>query len=160
MTIKEGDKVPSVTLQHMTADGIQQVSTDEFFKGKRVVVVGVPGAFTPVCSTKHLPGFVQNADAIKAKGIDTIACISVNDAFVMDSWGKEQNTGDEILMLADGNADFAKAAGFEWDVSKFGMGLRSRRFAMLVEDGVVKNLLLEEGTGLDISAAENLLDKL
>ena len=160
MTIKEGDKVPSVTLQHMTADGIQQVSTDEFFKGKRVVVVGVPGAFTPVCSTKHLPGFVQNADAIKAKGIDTIACISVNDAFVMDSWGKEQNTDDEILMLADGNADFAKAAGFEWDVSKFGMGLRSRRFAMLVEDGVVKNLLLEEGTGLDISAAENLLDKL
>ena len=103
---------------------------------------------------------MQNADAIKAKGIDTIACISVNDAFVMDSWGKAQNTGDGILMLADGNADFAKAAGFEWDVSKFGMGLRSRRFAMLVEDGVVKKLLLEEGTGLDISAAENLLDKL
>ena len=160
MAIKEGDKVPSVTLQQMTADGLQQVSTDEFFKGKRVVVVGVPGAFTPVCSTQHLPGFVQNADAIKAKGVDTIACISVNDAFVMDSWGKAQNAGDGIVMLADGNADFAKAAGFEWDVSKFGMGLRSRRFAMLVEDGVVKNLLLEEGTGLDISTAENLLGKL
>ncbi len=160
MAIKEGDKVPSVTLQQMTADGLQQVSTDEFFKGKRVVVVGVPGAFTPVCSTQHLPGFVQNADAIKAKGVDTIACISVNDAFVMDSWGKAQNAGDGIAMLADGNADFAKAAGFEWDVSKFGMGLRSRRFAMLVEDGVVKNLLLEEGTGLDISTAENLLGKL
>ena len=160
MAIKEGDKVPSVTLQQMTADGLQQVSTDEFFKGKRVVVVGVPGAFTPVCSTQHLPGFVQNADAIKAKGVDTIACISVNDAFVMDSWGKAQNVGDGIVMLADGNADFAKAAGFEWDVSKFGMGLRSRRFAMLVEDGVVKNLLLEEGTGLDISTAENLLGKL
>lgn len=160
MAIKEGNKVPSVTLQQMTADGLQQVSTDEFFKGKRVVVVGVPGAFTPVCSTQHLPGFVQNADAIKAKGVDTIACISVNDAFVMDSWGKAQNAGDGIVMLADGNADFAKAAGFEWDVSKFGMGLRSRRFAMLVEDGVVKNLLLEEGTGLDISTAENLLGKL
>ena len=160
MAIKEGDKVPSVTLQQMTADGLQQVSTDEFFKGKRVVVVGVPGAFTPVCSTQHLPGFVQNADAIKAKGVDTIACISVNDAFVMDSWGKAQNAGDGIVMLADGNADFAKAAGFEWDVSKFGMGLRSRRFAMLVEDGVVKNLLLEESTGLDISTAENLLGKL
>ncbi len=160
MAIKEGDKVPSVTLQQMTADGLQQVSTDEFFKGKRVVVVGVPGAFTPVCSTQHLPGFVQNADAIKAKGVDTIACISVNDAFVMDSWGKAQNAGDGIVMLADGNADFAKAAGFEWNVSKFGMGLRSRRFAMLVEDGVVKNLLLEESTGLDISTAENLLGKL
>ena len=160
MAIKEGDKVPSVTLQQVTADGLQQVSTDEFFKGKRVVVVGVPGAFTPVCSTQHLPGFVQNADAIKAKAVDTIACISVNDAFVMDSWGKAQNTGGGIVMLADGNADFTKAAGFEWDVSKFGMGLRSRRFAMLVEDGIVKNLLLEEGTGLDISTAENLLGQL
>jgi len=160
MAIKEGDKVPSVTLQHMTADGPKPISTDEFFKGKRVVVVGVPGAFTPVCSTQHLPGFVQNVDAIKAKGVDTIACLSVNDAFVMDSWGKAQNAGDGIVMLADGNAEFTKAAGFEWDVSKFGMGLRSRRFAMLVEDGVVKNLLLEEGTGLDISTAENLLGKL
>ena len=97
MAIKEGDKVPSVTLQQVTADGLQQVSTDEFFKGKRVVVVGVPGAFTPVCSTQHLPGFVQNADAIKAKAVDTIACISVNDAFVMDSWGKAQNTGGGIV---------------------------------------------------------------
>ena len=160
MAIKEGDKVPSVTLQQMTADGLQQVSTDDFFKGKRIVVVGVPGAFTPVCSTQHLPGFVQNVDAIKAKGVDKIACISVNDAFVMDSWGKAQNAGDGVVMLADGNADFTKAAGFEWDVSKFGMGLRSRRFAMLVEDGVIKNLLLEEGTGLDISTAENLLGRL
>ncbi len=160
MAIKEGDKVPSVTLQHMTADGPKPISTDEFFKGKRVVVVGEPGAFKPVCSTQHLPGFVQNVDAIKAKGVDTIACLSVNDAFVMDSWGKAQNAGDGIVMLADGNAEFTKAAGFEWDVSKFGMGLRSRRFAMLVEDGVVKNLLLEEGTGLDIRTAENLLGKL
>ncbi|MCE2509805.1 MAG: peroxiredoxin [Alphaproteobacteria bacterium] len=160
MAIKEGDKVPSVTLQQMTAEGPKPISTDELFKGKRVVVIGVPGAFTPTCSTKHLPGFVDNLDAIKAKGVDTIACVSVNDAFVMDSWGKAQNADGKVLMLGDGNADFTKALGFEWDVSKFGMGVRSRRFAMLVEDGVVKNLLLEEGTGLDVSTAENLLGAL
>ena len=160
MAIKEGDKIPSVTLQRMTSEGPKPISTDELFKGKRVVVVGVPGAFTPTCSTKHLPGFVDNVDAIKAKGVDTVACVSVNDAFVMDSWGKAQNADDKVLMLGDGNADFTKALGFETDISKFGMGVRSRRVAMLVEDGVVKKLLLEEGAGLDVSTAENLLNAL
>jgi len=157
MTIKTGDRVPSVTIQQLTKDGPQQVSTDDFFKGKRVVVVGVPGAFTPVCSAKHLPSFVQNAEAMLAKGVDVVACLSVNDAFVMAEWAKSQNTGDKVVMLADGNADFTKAAGFDLDASGFGMGLRSRRFAMLVEDGIIKNLQLEEGGALEVSTAENML---
>ena len=157
MTIKTGDRVPSVTIQQLTKDGPQQVSTDDFFKGKRVVVVGVPGAFTPVCSAKHLPSVVENAAAMLAKGVHVVACLSVNDAFVMAEWAKSQNTGDTVVMLADGNADFTKAAGFELDASGFGLGLRSRRFAMLVEDGVIKNLQLEDGGALDVSTAENML---
>lgn len=157
MTIKVGDKIPSATIQLVTKDGQDQISTEDFFKGKRVVVVGVPGAFTPVCSAKHLPGFVANADAILAKGVDVVACISVNDAFVMRSWGESQNTGDKVALLADGNGEFTKAAGLELDASGFGMGLRSRRFAMVVEDGIVKNLQLEEGGALEVSSAEDIL---
>ena len=157
MTVQVGDRVPSVMIQQLTKDGPQQVSTDAFFKGKRVVVVGVPGAFTPVCSARHLPSFVQNAKAMLAKGVDVVACLSVNDAFVMAEWGKSQNTGDTVVMLADGNADFTKMAGFGMDATGFGMGLRSRRFAMLVEDGVIKNLQLEEGGALEVSTAENIL---
>ncbi len=157
MTLKTGDRIPSVTIQQVTQEGPQQISTDAFFKGKRIVVVGVPGAYTPVCSAKHLPSFVDNATAMLAKGVDMVACLSVNDAFVMDAWGKAQNVGDKVVMLADGNAEFTKATGFELDGSGFGLGLRSRRFAMLVEDGVVKILQLEEGGALDVSTADNML---
>ncbi|MEW5704511.1 MAG: peroxiredoxin [Pseudomonadota bacterium] len=157
MAIKEGDKIPSVTVHRMTKEGPKTVSTDELFKGKRAVLIGVPGAFTPVCSNQHLPGFVKNAGVIKGKGVDMIACISVNDAFVMDSWAKSQNTGDDVVMLADGNGAFTKAAGLELDGSGFGLGTRSRRFAMVIENGVVKTLKLEEGGKLDVSTAENIL---
>src|SRR5580700_8938008 len=122
MTIKVGDKVPSVKLRHMTADGVKEISTDELFTGKKVVLFALPGAFTPTCSAKHVPGFVQNADALKAKGVDAIACLSVNDAFVMGAWGENQKVGDKVMMLADGNGDFTRAVGLEMDGTRFGMG--------------------------------------
>ena len=160
MTIKVGDKIPSVTLKHMEESGAKEVSTDELFKGKKVLLFAVPGAFTPACSNQHLPGYIQNAEQIKAKGVDTIACISVNDVFVMDAWGKNQNAGDKVLMLADGDGEFAKAAGLELDLNGKGLGMRSQRYAMVVEDGVVKGLELEDGGKLENSTAEKLLAKL
>ncbi|MCG8354993.1 MAG: peroxiredoxin [Kiloniellales bacterium] len=161
MTIQVGDKVPGVALKHMTADGPADISSDELFGGKKVVVFGLPGAFTPTCSVKHVPGFLQQADALKAKGVDTIACLSVNDAFVMGAWGKDQGVGDKVLMLADGSGEFTKAAGLELDLSGLGMGVRATRFAMVVEDGTVKHLAVEENPGgLDVSSAEKTLEAL
>lgn len=158
MTIKVGDKVPSVTLRQMGSDGKPAtVTTDELFKGKRVVVFALPGAFTPTCSKAHLPGFVVNADAIKNKKVDQIICLSVNDAFVMDAWGKDQNVEDNILMLADGSADFTKAIGLDDDRTANGMGIRSRRYAMVVEDGVVKALNVEQPGEFKVSDAETIL---
>ena len=160
MTINVGDKIPSVKLRTMTKDGPKEIATDDLFKGKKVVMFGLPGAFTPTCSAKHLPGFVQQADAIKGKGVDTIACISVNDAFVMGAWGKDQNAGDKVMMLADGNADFTKAVGLEMDGTGYGMGLRSRRFSMVVDDGVVKQLNLEKPGAFEVSNAETVLKQI
>ncbi len=160
MAIKVGDRIPSAKMKHMTKDGPKDITTDDLFKGKKVAVFGLPGAFTRTCSGQHLPGFVQNAGTIKAKGVDTIACLSVNDAFVMDAWGKSQNVGDKVLMLADGNAEFTKAIGLEIDRRDVGFGLRSQRYSMLVEDGVVKKLNLEKPGAFDISNAETLLGQL
>jgi peroxiredoxin len=157
MTIKVGDKIPSVSLKTMDKDGMQTLSTDDIFKGKKVVLFALPGAFTPTCSAKHLPGFVNNAAALKAKGVDTIACLSVNDAFVMDAWGKAQNAGEKVLMLADGNADFSKAVGLTMDGSGYGMGLRASRYAMVVEDGKVKALNVEAPGAFEVSSAEAVL---
>jgi peroxiredoxin len=157
MAIKVGDKIPSVTLQHKTADGIQKISTDELFKNKTVVLFALPGAFTPTCSAKHLPGFVNNAQAIKAKGVDAIACLSVNDAFVMDAWAKDQKVGDKVLMLADGNAEFSKAVGLTMDGTGYGMGLRASRYAMVVKDGVVKHLNVEAPGAFEVSSAEAVM---
>ena len=160
MTIKVGDPIPSASLKHMTADGMQTITTDQLFKGKKVVLFALPGAFTPTCSAKHLPGFVQNADTIKAKGIDTIACLSVNDAFVMDAWGKSQNVGDKVMMLADGNGDFSKAVGLTMDGTGYGMGTRAQRYAMVVQDGVVKALNVEAPGAFEVSSAESILKAL
>jgi peroxiredoxin len=156
MTIKVGDTIPACTLKTMGDSGPEDISTDTLFGGKTVVLFAVPGAFTPGCSMTHLPGFVVNADKIKAKGVDTIACMAVNDAFVMDAWGKSQNA-DEILMLADGNGEFTEALGLELDGRGFGLGMRSQRFAMIVKDGTVKHLGVEKGPGVELSAAEAIL---
>jgi peroxiredoxin len=160
MAVQVGDKVPSTTLQHMTDGGPADISSDEVFAGKKVVLFALPGAFTPTCSAKHLPGFVQQAAAIKAKGVDTIACLSVNDAFVMGAWGKDQGVGDTVLMLADGSADFTKAMGLELDLDSRGFGLRSQRYAMIVDDGVVTALNVEDGGAFQVSSAEAILDAL
>ena len=158
MTIKVGDKLPSATLVKATENGPDQVSTDDFFAGRKVALFAVPGAFTPTCSAKHMPGYVDNADALKAKGVDEIACVSVNDAFVMDAWGKASNAGDKITLLADGNGQFAKELGLEMDGSKFGMGTRSQRYSMVVNDGVVEALNVEGPGEFKVSSAEHLLD--
>ncbi|MDM7945516.1 MAG: peroxiredoxin [Oceanibaculum nanhaiense] len=160
MTIKVGDKIPSVTLQVKTADGINEVSTDDFFKGKKVVLFALPGAFTPTCSAKHVPGFVEKAGDLKGKGVDTIACLSVNDAFVMDAWAKDQKSDGKIVMLADGSAAFTKAVGLELDLVARGMGVRSQRYAMVVDDGKVSRLEVEEPGAFQVSSAENILAKL
>ena len=160
MTIKVGDRIPSATLKHMTKEGPANISTDEMFKGKRVVLFSVPGAFTPTCHAKHLPGFVQNIDKLKAKGVDTIACLAVNDVFVMDAWAKASGAGDKVLMLADGNADFTKALGLELDASGFGMGTRGKRFALVAKDGVVTHLNVESAGEFRVSAAEFVLGQL
>lgn len=157
MTIKIGDKIPSATLTQMTDGGPKPVKTDEFFAGKKVALFAVPGAFTPTCSAKHVPGFLQHADELFSKGIDTIACVSVNDAFVMGAWGKAQNVGDKIAMLADGNGDFTSAVGLEMDASKYGMGKRSQRYSMLVDNGTVKQLNVEEPGAFSVSSAEHML---
>ncbi len=159
MTIQTGDSIPSGTLKTMAEDGPKDISTDEIFGGKKVVFFAVPGAFTPGCSLTHLPGFVVNADTIKAKGVDTIACMAVNDAFVMDAWGKAHNA-EEILMLADGVGDFTRALGLELDASSFGLGIRSQRFAMIVDDGTVTALNLEPEPGIKNTSAETMLELL
>jgi peroxiredoxin len=160
MTIKVGDRVPQATLMTFTADGPAPISTDDVFKGKRVGLFAVPGAFTPTCSAKHLPGFKQHAAELKAKGVDTLACVSVNDVFVMNAWAKDQGIGDEVLMLADGNGLFTRALGLELDGSKFGMGPRSQRYSMIVKDGVVEKLNVEEGGEFRVSSADYMLEQL
>jgi len=160
MTIKVGDKIPAATLMQFKDGGPKPVKTDEFFAGKKVVLFALPGAFTPTCSAKHLPGFLQNADAIKKKGIDEIACVSVNDAFVMNAWGEQQQAGGKVAMLADGNGDFTRAMGLELDGSRFGMGKRSQRYSMLVDNGVVKALNVEEGGAFSVSSAEHILTQI
>lgn len=160
MTIKVGDKIPSATLMEKQDGGPAPVTTDELFNGKTVAVFALPGAYTPTCSAKHVPGFVQNYDALKAKGVDSILCISVNDAFVMGAWGKEQGAGDKVRMIADGNGEFTRAVGLEFDASKFGMGKRSQRYSMLVDNGVVKSLNIEEPGAFEVSSAEYMLKNL
>jgi peroxiredoxin len=160
MTIKVGDKIPSAKLRVMSSDGPKEVTTDELFKGKKVVLFALPGAFTPTCSAKHLPGFVQHADTLRKKGVDAIACLSVNDAYVMGAWGKDQKVGDKVMMLADGNAEFTRAVGLENDSSGYGMGVRSKRYAMVVENGVVKALQVEKPGSFEFSSAEAIMKAL
>ena len=160
MSIKVGDTLPQATFTTMGPDGPKPVTTDEIFKGKTVGLFAVPGAFTPTCSAKHLPGFTQKAAELKAKGVDTLACVSVNDVFVMNAWGKDQGVGGDILMLADGNGDFTKAIGLELDASKFGMGPRSQRYSMIVKDGVVSTLNVEAGGEFRVSSADYMLEQL
>ncbi len=157
MTIKQGDKMPAGTFKTMTKDGPQNLTTDQLFAGKKVVLFSVPGAFTPTCDAKHLPGFLQHAAALKAKGVDTIACMAVNDVFVMNAWGKASNVGDSVLMLADGNAAYAKALGLELDASGFGMGIRGQRFAVVVDNGVASKVLVEGPGEFKVSSAEHVL---
>ena len=160
MAIKVGDKVPAAKLQIKTKDGVQTKTTDELFGGKKVVLFALPGAFTPTCSAKHLPGFVNNFQAIKAKGVDAIACLSVNDAFVMDAWGRDQNVEDKVMMLADGNADFTKAVGLTMDGTGYGMGTRSQRYAMIIDKGVITALNVEAPGAFEVSSAESILKAL
>jgi peroxiredoxin len=160
MTIKVGDRIPSVTLMEMQDGKPAPVKTDDFFKGRRVALFALPGAFTPTCSAKHVPGFVANHDALKARGVDVIACLSVNDAFVMGAWGKDQQAGDKVHMLADGNGEFTEKVGLVMDGTKFGMGKRSQRYSMIVEDGVVKSLNIEEPGAFEVSSAEHMLGQL
>jgi len=157
MAIKVGDRIPSVSLKVVTPDGAKDVKADEYFAGKRVVLFAVPGAFTPTCSAQHLPGFVQHADAIRKKGVDEIACLSVNDAFVMGAWAKDRGAAAKVTMLADGNGEFTRAVGLELDGSKYGMGLRSQRYALVAEDGVVKHLAVEQPAKFEVSKAESIL---
>ncbi|WP_423602328.1 peroxiredoxin [Sphingomonas sp. MS122] len=159
MTIQIGDRVPSATFVKPTENGPEQVSSDEFFAGRKVALFSVPGAFTPTCSARHLPGYVEKADELKAKGVDEIACTAVNDAFVMGAWGKSADAGD-VTMLADGNGEFAKAVGLEMDGSKFGLGTRGQRYSMLVNDGVVEQLNVEAPGEFKVSSAEHLLEQL
>jgi glutaredoxin/glutathione-dependent peroxiredoxin len=161
MTINVGDRIPSVTLKQLTSEGVKEFTTDEIFRGKRVVLIAVPGAFTPACSQRHLPGYVDKAADIKAKGIDEIACVAVNDAFVMGAWGRDQKAEGKVRMLADGSGDFTRALGLELDLSKGGLGMRSKRYSILVDDGVVKSLNVEQQPGqVDLSGAEAMLKAL
>ena len=160
MTIKVGDTLPEAVFMTATAEGPAPISSDDIFKGKTVALFAVPGAFTPTCSAKHLPGFKDHAADFRAKGVDTIACVSVNDVFVMKAWGADQGVGEDVLMLADGNGAFTKALGLEMDGSKFGMGLRSQRYSMVVKDGVVETLNVEAGGEFKVSAADYMLAQL
>jgi peroxiredoxin len=157
MAIKTGDKIPEVTLKQATSEGISDITTTELCAGKKVVLFAVPGAFTPLCSAQHLPGYIAKAAEIKAKGVDTIACVSVNDAFVMGAWGKDRGAGDDVVMLADGSGDFARAIGLDFDGSKFGMGTRLQRFAAIIEDGVVTTLNIEQPMKFEVSDADTIL---
>jgi peroxiredoxin len=161
MPIKVGDSIPAAKLRVMTSEGPAWKTTDELFKGKKVVLFGVPGAFTGTCHKSHLPGFIQNADAIKKKGVDTIAVTGVNDHFVMDAWKEASGAGDKIEFLSDGNGEFAKALDLTFDGSANGLGTRSRRYSMVIDNGVVKTLNIEEAPGkVDVSSAENILKAL
>lgn len=160
MSIQAGDRMPAGQFKTMGADGPETVSTDELFGGKKVVLFSVPGAFTPTCSARHLPGYVEHADALKAKGAETIACMAVNDVFVMDAWGKAAGVGDKVLMLADGNGTYARELGLEFDGSGFGMGTRSQRFSLIVDDGVVTQVNIEAPGEFDVSSAERALEQL
>lgn len=160
MTIAVGDKIPSTTFTEMTADGPRPVQSDEYFAGKRVALFSVPGAYTPTCSAKHLPGYVEQAEALKAKGIDEIACTAVNDVFVMSQWGQSSGVAGKVTMLADGNGDFIEAIGLGMDGSKFGMGQRGQRFAMVVDDGTVERLDVEAPGDFNVSSAEYMLGQL
>ena len=160
MAIKAGERMPKGTLKRMTKEGPKDFSTDELFKGKVVVLFSVPGAFTPTCDAKHLPGFVQLADQIRAKGVDTIACMAVNDVFVMNAWGKASGVGDKIVMLADGNGEYARALGLELDAKGYGMGTRGQRFAIIARDGVATHVNVEAPGQFKVSAAEYVLGQL
>jgi peroxiredoxin len=160
MSIKAGERMPSGTLKTMGPDGPQDVKTDEFFRGKKVLLFSVPGAFTPTCDAKHLPGFVELAEKLKAKGVDTIACMSVNDVFVMNAWGKSSNVAGKVLMLADGNGDYTRALGLELDGRDFGLGMRGQRFALIVKDGVAERVNVEAPREFKVSAAAHLLTQL
>lgn len=160
MTIEVGATIPSATLMQATADGPKPIATDELFKGRTVVLFGVPGAFTPTCSARHLPTYVQHAGALAAKGVDVIACMAVNDAFVMGAWGKDQGVGDLVMMLADGSADFTKKLGLELDLTARGLGVRCQRFAMVVKDGKVTHVAVEAPGAFEVSGAEAVLAKL
>jgi peroxiredoxin len=160
MPIKVGEKIPSIKLKTMKDGKMSDITTDEIFRGKKVVLFAVPGAFTPTCSMQHLPGFVEKAGEIRAKGVDTIACISVNDAFVMGAWGKDKGAEGKVLMLADGNAEFAKALGLDFDGSGIGFGVRSQRYALVADDGVVKQIAVEQPMKFEVSSADAILAKL
>jgi len=160
MTISVGDKMPSGAFGVMTEAGPGAISTEDLFAGKKVVLVSVPGAFTPTCSMNHLPGYVDQIDAIKAKNVDTVACMAVNDVFVMDAWGKDRGVGDNVMMLADGNGEYAQALGLEMDASGFGMGTRGQRFAIVVEDGVATHVAVEAPGQFEVSKAEAVLEAL
>ena len=160
MAIQVGDKIPSVDLQHMGADGVETINSSDLFAGKKVVLFALPGAFTPTCSASHLPGYVVHSDDILAKGVDLIACLSVNDAFVMDAWGKQHNADDQVMMLADGSAHLTSALGLELDLDAAGMGLRSQRYAMVVNDGVVELLNVEAPKSFEVSDAQTILSAL
>lgn len=160
MTIAAGDKMPSGAFGIMTEAGPGAISTDDLFSGKKVVLISVPGAFTPTCSMNHLPGFVDQFDELKNKNVDTVACMAVNDVFVMDAWGKDRGVGENIMMLADGNGDYAKALGLEFDASGFGMGVRGQRFAIIVDDGVATHVAVEAPGQLEVSKAEAILEAL
>lgn len=158
--IKIGDAIPPMKLTAATAEGPKEVSTEEMFGGKRIVLFAVPGAFTPTCSIRHLPGYLQNMDALRAKEVDGVACIAVNDPFVMDAWAKDQGVDGRITMLADGSGAFTKALGLELDLTARGLGVRSQRYAMVVEDGRVAHLGIEAPGGFDVSTAESVLSHL
>ena len=161
MAIKVGDSLPQdIKLKEMSGGAPKDVTVGEVFKGKKVVLFAVPGAFTPTCSMKHVPGFVEQAEAIKSKGVDEIVCLSVNDAFVMGAWGEQQKAGGKVRMLADGNGELTKSLGLSLDASGFGMGSRSQRYALIAKDGKVEELLVESGPGLSVSSAESVLGKL
>ncbi|HEX8641109.1 MAG TPA: peroxiredoxin [Allosphingosinicella sp.] len=160
MTIQVGDRIPSATLMKASAEGPQPVETDEFFAGRKVALFSVPGAFTPTCSARHLPGFVEKAEELRGKGVDEIACVSVNDAFVLQAWAQQGGAEGKVTMLADGNGDFAAALGLAADFSKFGMGKRGQRWSAIVEDGVVKELNVEEPGAFSVSSADYLLAQL
>jgi peroxiredoxin len=160
MTIQVGDKLPSIEVQYKTEDNVQTINTDDLFADKKVVLFALPGAFTPTCSAAHLPGYVVNADRLFDKGVDLIACLSINDAYVMQAWGEQQNVDDRVMMIADGNGDFTHAIGMEIDRRSVGMGIRSQRYAMIVKNGVVEQLNLEAPGAFEISDAETMLQNL